>query len=131
MERTDRVVPLSHRVGSRRIYSGLAGARLSGAGREAHLSAGVIDGVGLPAGGAAAPATAPWTSGTLVRDVLDAAQNVRDGHVRICVSVVFDGRSFARNLARLPPRHRAAVANDHRVEALDLPADDPGFDQHQ
>ena len=62
-------------------------------------------------GGATAPATSPWASGTLVRDVPDAAHDLGDGHVRFCLPVVPDGGSGTGNLARLPARHRACCPN--------------------
>ena len=131
MERPDRVVPVSHGTGCWRIYSGFAGARFPCGGGKAHLPAGVANSLGLPAGGAAAAATAPGTSGTVVRNVPDAAPHIGHGHVRVCLPLVLDGSSAVGNLARLPARHRAAVPIRHRLEALDLPADDPGLKQHR
>jgi len=47
------------------------------------------------------------------------------------VPVVPDGGSGVRNLARLPARHRGAVAIHHRLEAHDLSRHDTGIEQHQ
>ena len=58
---------------------------------KAHLPAGVANGPGLSAGRALATATAPWAPGTLLRDVPDAAPDIRDGDVRVRVPVVPDG----------------------------------------
>src|SRR5208282_2480200 len=114
--RADRVVSVPHGVGGGRIHSGFAGTRFSGGGDKADLPASVADGPGLPAGGAAAAAIAPWTPGTFLRNVSDAAQNVGDGHVRLCVPVVSDGGSGVGDMARLSTRHRGPVAIHHRME---------------
>ena len=49
--------------------------------------------------------------GALAGDVPDAAHLVGHGHVRLRLPVVPDGGAGAGDLAGLPPRHRAAVAD--------------------
>ena len=99
MERADRAVSVSDRAGGGCVYSGLSGTCVSGGGREAHLPAGVADGIIVPAGGSSSFAVAPGPSGAVLRDVPHAASHVCDGHVRLCVSLVPDGRAGAGDLA--------------------------------
>ena len=72
------------------------------------------------AGCAASAAVAPGASGALAGDVLYSAQHVGDGDVRVCVPVVPDGGAGVGDLARLPARYRAVVADRQGACALDL-----------
>ena len=84
-------------------------------GREAHLPPGAADRARVPAGGAAAAAAAPRAPGALARDVPDAPHHLGHGHVRLRLPLVPDGRAAARDLARLPPGHRAAGRRPRRA----------------
>jgi len=73
----------------------------------------------LPAGGAATAAVAPWPPGALAGDVLHSPQHLGHGHVRLRLPVVFDGCAGARNLARLPPRHRPLSQSAPKLTRLE------------
>src|ERR1019366_7468786 len=107
MERIDRALSIPHRIGGRRIHSGIAGARLPGGSGQADLPVSAAHGAGVPASRAASLATASRSSRTVIRNVPDSASLVRDGNVRLRLSLVPDGRAGVGDLARLPTRHRA------------------------
>ncbi len=74
---------------------------------------------------------APGPSVPLAGDVLYPARHLGDGDVRLRVPVVPDGGTGVRDLARLPARHRVAVAIEQRPAAPDLQGHDAGLEQHQ
>src|SRR5437868_3577224 len=131
MERVDRPLSVSDRTGRGRVHPGIAGARVPGASREAHLPAGITDRLILPAGCAFALTVALGTPGALLRDVSHPSSHFGDGDVWLRLSVVPHGRSGSRDLARLPPRNRPFISVQHGLEASHLPGHDPGFLEHR
>src|SRR5579863_3817822 len=114
MERPHRSLSLHHRTRGRRFYSRVARARLSCAGREAHLPPRAADRAVIPAGCPAPIATAPGTSRAVSGNVPYPTPLVGHGDVRIRLPLVPDGGLAAGNLARLSPRHRSEIADLYR-----------------
>src|SRR5690348_15002313 len=120
MERPHRPLSLHHGTGRRRLHSRLTGTRLPSRGGQTHLPPCSTHRASVFARRALASAIAPRPSRAIAGDVSHPASLLRHGYVRICLSLVSDGRSAAGNLARLPLRHRREIENRERPAPLHL-----------
>src|SRR5262245_24894533 len=120
MERADRALSVHHRARGRRVHTGVAGTRIQSRDLEAHVPPVPAHGAGIFAGRAFAVAVASRAPRTIVRDVPDTPQVLRDGDVRLRLLVVLDGGPAAGDLARIPRRYRLYGAASNGYPALDL-----------
>src|SRR5215203_5171511 len=120
VEHPDRPLPVHYRAGGRRLHPGVARASVQLRGGEADVSASPADRTIVHARRAVAAAASSRPSRAIVRDAADATHHIGDGDVRLRLSLVPDGRSGRRNLARLPPAPGASVASETRPHAAVL-----------
>ena len=124
--------PFHYRPGGGRVHSRLARARVPCRSRQADLSARACS-RRLPS---------CWSRRCRLQLHLGHPERslemyltphtfLRDGDVRLRLSLVSDGRAAARNLARLPARYRAAFALEQGLPPPDLQSHDARLGQHQ